>query len=62
MLHEVVLRGGRRVTDAMTLSPFLPIFRFIDNVTYFHVEGPVLTLQGAIGRPLWKERNRDTTQ
>lgn len=32
----------------------LPIFCLIDDVTYFHVEGPVLTLQRAIGGFLWK--------
>lgn len=35
---------------------YSPILCFIDDVTYFHVEGPVLTLQRAIGGSLWKTR------
>lgn len=32
-----------------------PILRLVDDVTYFHVEGPVLTLQRAISGSLWRQ-------
>lgn len=36
-----------------------PILCFINDVTYFHVEGPVFILQGAICGSLWKIFNEE---
>lgn len=39
----------------------LPLFCLIDDVTYLHVERPVLRLQNAAGGSLWQHRGQEAT-
>lgn len=43
----------------VSLLEYSPILCFVDDVTYFHVEGPVFTLKRAIGGSLWKSIKKE---